>query len=55
MEPRLVSVDRSKPLGRLVDDYAKDNYWRGFWDGFLVGTSFTIVVMSLAVVCLNPS
>lgn len=36
-EPFITSVNRSNPIGKLVDDYANRMWWNGFHVGVRVG------------------
>ena len=38
------NVDKSKPFGRMVENYADQKWWKGFWIGWTTG---------LAGVCLG--
>lgn len=43
MESKIVSIDREKPIGKLVGDYADNEFKRGFWYGIATG----IICMSI--------
>lgn len=43
MEPRIVGVDKTKALGYAVATYGDDRYWQGFVDGFVLGSTFTLL------------
>lgn len=49
MIPKIISVDRSTPVGKLVGDYGDDKYWLGFGHGYLLGiaTSFLSCFLGL--------
>jgi hypothetical protein len=49
MKARIVSIDPDHPIGSLVIEYGNDRYQQGVFDGFVIATVFT----SLLMVCLK--
>jgi hypothetical protein len=47
----IVSVDKEKPIGYLVNEYANRNWWKGFTigtgSGICIGVTMILVVDSL--------
>lgn len=47
MEPYIQSIDSTKSLGKLLNDYVERRYWNGFLLGFISGiatsTTFYLV------------
>lgn len=43
----IVSVDKEKPIGYLVNEYAKQHWWNGFIVGTGCGITIGLVVNSL--------
>lgn len=39
MNPYIINIDRTKPIGKLIDQYGECQYNNGFLIGFLCGFS----------------
>jgi hypothetical protein len=43
---KLLSVDRSKPMGKLVGEYSDRSWWKGFTWGMAFGFTFCVCVFT---------
>ncbi len=46
---RIIDVDRSNPIGKLVGEYGDEQYWKGFGIGYITGilVSFSVCFLGL--------
>jgi hypothetical protein len=41
----ITSIDRSKPMGRLVDEFCQRQWGYGFFAGLCIGSTTTFILM----------